>query len=143
MSDQVQDVAYSKSEVQMVVAALQLQTSAPNLELEMDATALELEADAAGLKLGIRTSWSGIGDGDRRASGDIEAGEVFGWLGVVDAKAAAYGSISIEVRLHWTLLVTPSRIVSIVSSGGTLSFRSFEFSCTMSTLTTTLDDVLI
>jgi hypothetical protein len=56
MSDQVQDVAYSKSEVQMVVAALQLQTSAPNLELEMDATALELEADAAGLELGIRTS---------------------------------------------------------------------------------------
>jgi hypothetical protein len=66
--------------------------------------------------IGDFCGWPQIGDGhncsrigyrhdrsrirDRRASGDIKAGEVFGWLGVVDAEATADGSIWIEVRLH-------------------------------------------
>jgi hypothetical protein len=36
---------------------------------------------------------------------------------VVDTEAAADGSTSIEVRFHWTLLVTASCIVSVISSG--------------------------
>jgi hypothetical protein len=56
-------------------------------------------------------------------------------LGVVDAKIAAEPT-SIEVFLHWTLLVTASRRVNVVSSGATSKFKFFTFSCTMSTLTT-------
>jgi hypothetical protein len=82
-------------------------------------------------------SCSGFGDGDRYASGNFEAREVFGWLGVVDTEAAANESTSIEIHLHWTLIVTASRIVHVILSGGTSSFRTFEFSCTMSTLTIT------
>jgi hypothetical protein len=59
-------------------------------------------------RIGDRTSCSRFGDGGRRASGDIEAREV-------DAEAAAAaGSISIVLRLHWTLLATASHIVSVV-----------------------------
>jgi phage baseplate assembly protein gpV len=50
-SDQVQGAGYSKSEVEIDAAALQLETYAADLELETDTTALELEADVAGLKL--------------------------------------------------------------------------------------------
>jgi hypothetical protein len=56
------------SEVEIDVTALQLETSAGDLELETDAIALELET----------RSCSGFGDGDRRASRTIKAGEVFG-----------------------------------------------------------------
>jgi hypothetical protein len=49
------------------VTGLQLETSVGDLELETDAIALELETH----------SCSRFGDGDRRASGTIKAGEVF------------------------------------------------------------------
>jgi hypothetical protein len=44
-------------------------------------------------RIGDRTIYFGFRDGGRRASENIEAGEV-------DAKAAAAGSISIVVHLH-------------------------------------------
>jgi hypothetical protein len=93
-SDQVQGSGYSESEVETDTAGLQLETSAVALELEMDVAALELETDATGLVGDERTySWigdiSGFGDRDRYASGTIEVGEVFGWLGVVDVEDAS------------------------------------------------------
>jgi hypothetical protein len=75
--------------------------------------------------------WSGC------VSGNIEPRVVCDWLAVVDAETASGGSTSIEVILHWTLLVIASRRVRVISSGGTSSFIFFTFSCTMSTLTTT------
>jgi hypothetical protein len=82
--------------------------------------------------------WLGVFcDGDR-------LGMVCGcdWLGMVNAEIAA-GSTSIEVLLHWTLLVTASCRVNVVSSGATSKFIFFAFSCTMSTLTTTKLTLLI
>jgi hypothetical protein len=50
-SDQVQRSGYSKSEVEIDVAALQFETSTVALELETDAATLELEMDVASLEL--------------------------------------------------------------------------------------------
>jgi hypothetical protein len=50
-SDQVQELGYSKFEVETNTAALQLETSVTALELETDAAGLKLETSATGLKL--------------------------------------------------------------------------------------------
>jgi hypothetical protein len=53
---QVQRMGYSETEVEIDVAALQLETSATALELETDAAALELELNAAPLELETYTA---------------------------------------------------------------------------------------
>jgi hypothetical protein len=55
VSDQVQGVGYTKSEVETDAAALELETFTTTLELEMNTAALELEIDAAALDLEIET----------------------------------------------------------------------------------------
>jgi hypothetical protein len=72
-------------QVETFVAALELDTDAADLELETSVTSLKLEATT----LELDTEPAAL---DRRASGDIEAGEV-------NAEATAAGSISIVVHL--------------------------------------------
>jgi hypothetical protein len=112
-------------ELETDAAALELETSMTALELETSMTALELDMDVTALELETYASILDL-ETDKHASWNIEAEEVFDWLGVIDNEVATDGSISIEVYLHWTLLVTASHIVSIVSSGGTSSFRSLN-----------------
>jgi hypothetical protein len=84
--------------VEIDAAALQMETYAATLELETVASRIR---DFCGFsiiggncsRIEDRISWSGFGDGGRRASRDIEAGEV-------DTEATAARSITIEVRLH-------------------------------------------
>jgi hypothetical protein len=51
VSDQVQGVGYSESEVETNMTALQLETFVATLELETDTVDLELETDTADLEL--------------------------------------------------------------------------------------------
>jgi hypothetical protein len=56
MSDQVQGVGYSESEVEIDVVALELETSVGAPKLEMNAAALELEIDTTALDLEMKTN---------------------------------------------------------------------------------------
>jgi hypothetical protein len=58
MSDQVQGVGYSLSEVEMDATTLKLETEVTALELEVDMAALELEVDMAALELETETDVS-------------------------------------------------------------------------------------